>query len=484
MDKIKNVLRALKPSRRRLIQVYAALLYNANLKGFIRGEIYAGSTKGLCVPGLNCYSCPGAVGACPLGALQNALASSDKKAPFFILGILLLTGLILGRSICGFLCPMGLLQELLYKVPVPKVKKSRFTRLMSWLKYVILLVFVVIIPLRYAAQSLPVPAFCKYICPAGTLEGAIGLLSHPANADKLSLLGGLFTHKFLILIVLATACMFIYRAFCRFLCPLGAIYGMFARVALAGVKVDRSACTDCGRCMAHCKMDIRHVGDHECIHCGECIPVCPEKAISWKGGKVLLAENETEVPSPRHVHRRMIAWALALLVLGGALWYFNRPDANTAAASTEVQAGETSTGCHVGDLCPDFTVPLYGGGEFHVRDQLGKVTVLNFWATWCAPCCAELPCFQQLQDACPDTVTVIAIHSRLVTDDVEAYLAKQSYTLPFALDTDGSVIASLGGGTMLPMTVILDRNGHIVYNAAGSMTHEKLSALILPLIAD
>ena len=322
---MKKAWQRLKPSRRRLIQIYTALLYNANLKGFIKGDIFTGGTKNLCVPGLNCYSCPGAVGACPLGALQNALASSDKRAPFFMLGILMLFGLILGRTVCGFLCPVGLLQELLYKVPVPKLKKSRATRLLSYGKYIILLVFVILIPLYYALQSLPVPGFCKYICPAGTLEGAIGLLSNPVNTPKLSMLNILFTRKFIILTVLTLLCMFVYRAFCRFLCPLGAIYGLFSKVALLGVKVEKNACTACGRCVAHCRMDIRHVGDHECIHCGECIPVCPTQAISWKGGRILLQPNvpTVTVKKPDYRRRRIIALVLALAVLGGALWYFN-----------------------------------------------------------------------------------------------------------------------------------------------------------------
>ena len=63
------------PTRRRIIQLYAALLTNANIKGLFNGRIYTGATKNVCVPGLNCYSCPSTVGACPLGALQNALAS-------------------------------------------------------------------------------------------------------------------------------------------------------------------------------------------------------------------------------------------------------------------------------------------------------------------------------------------------------------------------------------------------------------------------
>ena len=103
------------PTRRRLIQLYAALLYNAHAKGFITGNIYTGATKVLCVPGMNCYSCPGAVGACPLGALQNAIASSRNRTPVYVLGILMLYGLILGRTICGYLCPVGLVQELLHK---------------------------------------------------------------------------------------------------------------------------------------------------------------------------------------------------------------------------------------------------------------------------------------------------------------------------------------------------------------------------------
>ena len=59
--------------RRKYIQLISALVYNANIKGFSDGVIYFGNLKGVCVPGLNCYSCPGAVASCPLGSLQNAL---------------------------------------------------------------------------------------------------------------------------------------------------------------------------------------------------------------------------------------------------------------------------------------------------------------------------------------------------------------------------------------------------------------------------
>lgn len=487
MAKLVTWLKEHLPTQRRLIQLYAALLYNAHLKGFITGNIYTGRSKVLCLPGFNCYSCPGAVGACPLGALQNAIASSGSRAPTYVLGILMLYGLILGRTICGFLCPVGLLQELLYKIPTPKVKKNRLTRVLSWLKYVILAVFVVIIPLWYALQKYPVPAFCKYICPAGTFEGAVGLLSNPVNADKFSMLGILFTRKFVILLLIAAACVFVYRAFCRFLCPLGAVYGLFAKVAFIGVKVDAPKCTDCGRCVSQCKMDISRVGDHECIHCGECIDVCPTKAISFKAGKIVLHGPQIETApaqTKKRVRRvRWIAWGIALIVLAGALWYFNQPDASPVPPAAQPSAlvdESIPVGKEVGMRAPDFTVPLYGGegGSFTLSEHLGKTVIVNFWATWCTPCCQELPYFDELLENHSEEVAIVAIHSNMVTDDVEAYLSGFDYRLPFALDETGGVITSFGGSTMLPQTVVIDANGVITYNAVGSVTYARLEALL------
>ena len=277
-----------RPSTRRLIQLYTAVLYNAHVKGFAEGRIYTGPLKNVCVPGLNCYSCPGAIGACPLGALQNAVASSAERPGFYVVGMLLLFGLLLGRVICGFLCPFGLLQELLHKIPTKKVKKSRLTRGMSRIKYGILLIFVIAVPLWFAFRSVPLPAFCKFICPAGTLEGAAALLLHPANADLRALTGGLFALKLSVLCVIAAGCVFVYRAFCRFLCPLGALYGLLAKLALLGVRVDPMRCTDCGACVKVCPVDTRRVGDSECVHCGNCIGVCAAKAISFKAGRIAL----------------------------------------------------------------------------------------------------------------------------------------------------------------------------------------------------
>ena len=261
--------------KRRLIQLFCALLYNCNFTGFAKGEIYQGKLKGACVPGLNCYSCPGALGACPLGSLQSALVSAKYRVNYYILGVLILFGVLFGRVICGFLCPFGLIQELLYKIPTKKVKKGTWSQVLSYLKYVILAIFVIAIPLIKF-----VPGFCKYICPAGTLEGGLTLTAMKEQLAALT--GSLFVWKVVVLLVIMVSAVLVFRCFCRFLCPLGAIYSLFYKVSICGVKVDESKCIGCNICVRECKLDVQKVGDRECVHCGECKGHCPVDAISYK----------------------------------------------------------------------------------------------------------------------------------------------------------------------------------------------------------
>lgn len=504
------------PTKRRLIQLYAALLYNANLKGFVSGKIYTGSTKYLCLPGLNCYSCPGAVGACPLGALQNALASSNTKLPAYVFGIIILFGLLLGRTICGFLCPFGLIQELLHKIPSPKLKKNRFTRIFSYFKYVILVALVIIIPLAFM-DKLAVPGFCKYICPAGTLEGAIGLLSNKNNTDLFPMLGPLFTWKFCLLVGFIVASIFIFRFFCRFFCPLGAIYGFFCKLALIGVKLDRDKCVSCGLCVTTCKMDIRHVGDHECIHCGGCIPVCPTKAIHWSGSKYFIpTETATGVKSEDNaafeekiaennakIRRRgqilkIVAGVLAAAVLLTALWYYNIydrektvPDDPVTPPTTDTDENEKIYGYQVGNYCPDFSLPGVGGDpDFVLSENQGKIVVINFWATWCGPCVNELPIFEQIAGEYADDLTVVAIHG-LVTEPVDAFIENKGWSgwkVGFVLDTaqpgaeNQTVLEMIGKSDALPVTVIVDQEGEILFRRTGSVTYDQLIAAIAPAL--
>ena len=470
MARIAQWWRAHRPSTRRLAQLYAALLYNAHLKGFLQGEIYTGDFKALCVPGLNCYSCPGAVAACPLGALQNALAASGHRAGWYVLGMLALFGVVLGRTVCGWLCPMGLVQEWLNKLPTPKVKKSRVTRTLSLLKYAILLLFVVAIPLYYGLlKDLPLPGFCKFICPAGTLEGALALLIHPKNAVLRDALGVVFARKAVILGLIAVACVFVYRAFCRFLCPLGAIYGLFNRFALVGVRVDAGRCNGCGACVKHCEMDVRHVNDRECIQCGQCAGVCAQKAISLKCGKATLIGPDAKP------NKRSNALRVALLAaLVAALACFNLPGKAPAAE----YASDAPTGHEVGEQLPDFSTDLIGGGTFSLSEHRGQVVFINLWATYCGPCVKELPWFDALKAAHPE-IEVLAVHSSLATEDVAAWLADKGWALDFALDgADDAVFTAVGGSPLLPQTIVLNRRGEVVYNRAGSVTPEQLEELL------
>ena len=268
-----------RPTKRRWMQLYAALLFNANFKGFTEGMIHTGESKRVCVPGLNCYSCPGAVGACPLGSLQGAF-SADKSTLFYIGGILLLYCVLAGRMICGWLCPFGLIQELLYKVKTPKVKKNKVTRVLSYFKYVVLVFFVVIVPLLYAFRDTPLPAFCKYICPVGTLEAGIPLVI--TNPELQSAIGWHYVWKIAILIVILLASVIMYRPFCRYLCPLGAVYGLFNRFAIYRYHIDSEKCVECGVCQTACKLDIpvwKKPNSIDCIRCGECRNACPTGAI-------------------------------------------------------------------------------------------------------------------------------------------------------------------------------------------------------------
>ena len=267
------------------IQAGATLLTNIHLPNFLKGGLYQGKGKAVCVPGLNCYSCPAASGACPIGSFQAVVGSSKFRFSYYITGFLILLGVLLGRVICGFLCPFGWFQELLHKIPAKKLSTKKLKPL-TYLKYVVLLVMVVLLPVLVTNQlGMGDPFFCKYLCPQGVLEGAIPLSL--ANAGIRSALGSLFTWKFIVLLTVIVLSIVFYRPFCKWLCPLGAFYALLNKVSLFQMQVDQSKCVSCGKCAKVCKMDVdvtKSPNHTECIRCGMCIRACPTEAVSFRYG--------------------------------------------------------------------------------------------------------------------------------------------------------------------------------------------------------
>ena len=149
---------------RKTIQGLWGLITNINLVGFAKGTIYQGPLKRFCVPGMNCYACPAAIMSCPVGSMQAVLCQKKSKFPFYVIGFLSFIGIFVGRFICGWLCLFGLIQELLYMVPVPKLSiKEDVDRVLRFAKYIFLFgfCFFAVIFLR-TEFGMSVPYFCKY----------------------------------------------------------------------------------------------------------------------------------------------------------------------------------------------------------------------------------------------------------------------------------------------------------------------------------
>ncbi len=289
--------------KRRLTQILAAIGFNLDLPSLLKGHISQAKTKGICVPVLNCYSCPAAIGACPIGSLQNSLDSlrynlnlGQKKLGLYVVGSLGLVGVIGGRLPCGWICPFGWLQELIYKIPIRKLK---IPACLTYLRYAVLLILVILLPLLLVdSLGLGSPWFCKLVCPAGTLEAGVVLAL--INPGLRSQLGFLFAWKVSLLVLFLVWMALSQRPFCRTICPLGTILGFFNKISAFEIKVDLDNCLVCNACQRACPVDIKiyeNPASSQCVRCLQCQEVCPTGCITsgfWLGHKA----NERKIDQP------------------------------------------------------------------------------------------------------------------------------------------------------------------------------------------
>jgi ferredoxin-type protein NapH len=257
---------------RKATQFFALFLTNAYMAAYVRGEMYQGAFKSICLPFLYCHSCPSATFACPIGTLQHYAVI--RRVPFFLLGHIGLFALLLGRMSCGWLCPGGLIQDLLAQLSEKKIK---IPRAFYALRYLALGGLVVLVPYLTGEHW-----FSK-LCPIGTLVAGIPwALWNPIDPTTGNptiapgTLGVLFAIKLALLLAFIALAILAKRPFCRYACPMGVILGFFNRFSLIRLSVDQE-CDDCDTCQKHCPMGIKVSDDPnhpDCVRCFTCTSVC------------------------------------------------------------------------------------------------------------------------------------------------------------------------------------------------------------------
>ena len=269
------------------IALISTLITNSYLVSFFKGKIYGGKFKYFCSPGLNCYSCPASIFACPIGIIQHIFASIRNNIAIgkyivglYTFGLLGIFGTIGGRFICGWICPFGFFQELIYKIPSKKFKFD--FRYLRYLKYFILIFMVIVLPFLIVDKfGFGETIFCKYFCPAGTLEAGLTLPYIVPQLKKI--IGFLYFYKVAILIFFIFLFIITKRPFCRFFCPLGAIYSLFNKISFIQIKRDENSCVKCMQCVKACPMNLNLneiCNDFNCIKCFSCKNVCKFNAIN------------------------------------------------------------------------------------------------------------------------------------------------------------------------------------------------------------
>ena len=256
-----------------IFQTIGTILPNLNYRLFTAGQsLYQGPLKKCVTLNFNCYSCPLSTSACPIGSMQHFVAT--KTIPFYVVGSMVVYGSLFGRAICGWFCPMGLFQDLLSKITKFRLKIPKLFEYMKYFWLVVVSIFIV----YFTGETW----FCK-LCPVGGLQAGIPQVL--LDPDLRTIIGTLFAIKMVIVGIFIVSSIIINRPYCRYMCPLGAIYSLFNRFSLVKISFNETKCTFCSLCAKKCPVDINPIFDYNstiCIRCMECVRVCQTNALKIK----------------------------------------------------------------------------------------------------------------------------------------------------------------------------------------------------------
>jgi polyferredoxin len=211
-----------------------------------------------------------------MAGIRVALENGQNFFGLYVIGTMGVLGGIFGRLICGWACPFGLIQELLHKIPS---RKFNIPQKLNYIKYFFLVVFVILLPLTVVdAFGYGELWYCKYVCPAGTLEAGLPMLILQPSLGQT--IGYLFYNKLMILVGFIIWSILASRPFCRTACPLGAFYALFKNLKLVKLRLVEENCTQCKECHSVCPMGVKFNESPENAECISCLK-CMDKACKF-----------------------------------------------------------------------------------------------------------------------------------------------------------------------------------------------------------
>lgn len=176
---------------------------------------------------------------------------------------------------------------------------------------------------------------------------------------------------------------------------------------------------------------------------------------------------------------RALLWAMVGVMT--VVWLFYGGGLESITSMVQPAPAPVST-ADIGQVAPPLRLPLVGGGEMDLESYRGRVVVLNFWATWCEPCKAEMPVFEQAQQRYRDRgLAVLAVDFQERDEEITAFLNQVGVTFPSLADRTGEVTRQWRA-TGLPTTFLIDRQGIIRDVRVGAFTESMLEERLLKVL--